>query len=273
MSDVDTFLSDWSDAERNGDGTALATLLTDDFLGVGPLGFVLPKEIWVHRFDQFGLDYETFDLDEVQTRVHGDAALVTARQTARGTARATGSRSGTRHADARRRRRDLATRRHPHELYRRHARGAPAPRCGPLRRTDGCLAQSHNRPRHRQADVGGLPQPHSRAARAHAVGPVPRRPRRQRRLARLHGRARLPGAPLRVPRRRDGVRPDLRAHPHRGGRVLRRSVPAAARRDQPPVRGPGRLLRRPRSTPHGGGHPAVRRDARGRIKHPDGFTG
>jgi ketosteroid isomerase-like protein len=86
MSDVDTFLSDWSDAERNGDGTALATLLTNDFLGVGPLGFVLPKEIWVHRFDQFGLDYETFDVDEVQTRVHGDAAVVTARQTARGTA-------------------------------------------------------------------------------------------------------------------------------------------------------------------------------------------
>jgi ketosteroid isomerase-like protein len=86
MNEVDTFLSEWSDAERNGDGTGLEALLTDDFLGVGPLGFVLPKSIWVQRFDQFGLDYETFDLDEVQTRVHGEAALVTARQTARGTA-------------------------------------------------------------------------------------------------------------------------------------------------------------------------------------------
>ena len=86
MNDVDTFLSEWSNAERNGDGTALDALLTDDFLGVGPLGFVLPKSIWVQRFDQFGLAYETFELDELQTRVHGDAALVTARQTARGTA-------------------------------------------------------------------------------------------------------------------------------------------------------------------------------------------
>ena len=47
MTKMDAFLSDWSDAERNGDGAALDTLLTDDFLGVGPLGFVLPKEIWV----------------------------------------------------------------------------------------------------------------------------------------------------------------------------------------------------------------------------------
>lgn len=86
MSQVDTFLTQWSHAERNGDGSALDALLTDDFLGVGPLGFVLPKSVWVHRFDEHGLAYETFDLDEVQTRVHGDAAVVTARQTARGTA-------------------------------------------------------------------------------------------------------------------------------------------------------------------------------------------
>ena len=86
MSEIGTFLSDWSDAERNGDGSALDTLLTDDFLGVGPLGFVLPKSIWVQRFDQFGLAYESFDLDELQTRIHSDAAVVTARQTARGTA-------------------------------------------------------------------------------------------------------------------------------------------------------------------------------------------
>ena len=86
MKEIETFLSEWSNAERNGDATALEALLTDDFLGVGPLGFVLPKSIWVHRFDQHGLDYETFDLDEVQTRIHGDAAVVTARQTARGTA-------------------------------------------------------------------------------------------------------------------------------------------------------------------------------------------
>jgi len=86
VTSINEFLNEWTDAERTGASAALDQLLTDDFLGVGPLGFVLPKEIWVHRFDQFGLDYETFDLDEVQTRVHGDTAIVTARQTARGTA-------------------------------------------------------------------------------------------------------------------------------------------------------------------------------------------
>ena len=86
MPQIDSFLSEWSTAERNGDAAALEALLTDDFLGVGPLGFTLPKPAWLTRHQQ-GLAYETFGLEEVQTRVHGDTALVTARQTARGTYR------------------------------------------------------------------------------------------------------------------------------------------------------------------------------------------
>lgn len=81
---IQAFLTEWSTAERDGDGAALDALLTDDFLGVGPLGFTLPKSAWLTRHQQ-GLAYETFDLDEVQTRIHGETALVTARQRARGT--------------------------------------------------------------------------------------------------------------------------------------------------------------------------------------------
>src|SRR5262245_13859469 len=84
MNKIDAFLSDWTDAECRGDIAALDDLLTDDFLGVGPLGFTLSKQAWLARHEPGNLTYETFSLDELETRVHGDAALVTTRQRARG---------------------------------------------------------------------------------------------------------------------------------------------------------------------------------------------
>jgi ketosteroid isomerase-like protein len=80
---IESFLSEWAASERAGDTDKLDTLLTDDFLGVGPLGFVLPKSAWLARFAG-GLAYEHFQLEEVQSRQHGDAAMVTARQVGRG---------------------------------------------------------------------------------------------------------------------------------------------------------------------------------------------
>lgn len=76
--DIQTFLSQWTSAERSGDKAALSPLLTDDFHGVGPLGFVLPKQAWLDRFAG-GLRYDRFDLDETQVQDYGDAAVVTAR--------------------------------------------------------------------------------------------------------------------------------------------------------------------------------------------------
>jgi ketosteroid isomerase-like protein len=83
---INAFLSEWTVAERAGDTEALATLLTDDFYGVGPFGFVLPRPAWLDRFRQ-GLAYEHFSLDEIQVRDYGDIALVTARNRARGSYR------------------------------------------------------------------------------------------------------------------------------------------------------------------------------------------
>jgi ketosteroid isomerase-like protein len=82
--ELPTFLDTWTAAERDGDVATLESLLTDDFVGVGPLGFTLAKPAWLARHRGGGLRYETYDLDEVQARVHGEAAVVTARQTARG---------------------------------------------------------------------------------------------------------------------------------------------------------------------------------------------
>ena len=82
---IEQFLSEWSAAERRGDSRSLANLLTEDFVGVGPLGFVLPKGAWLDRFQGGLLAYEDFKLEEVDIRSHGESALVTARQVGRGT--------------------------------------------------------------------------------------------------------------------------------------------------------------------------------------------
>jgi ketosteroid isomerase-like protein len=84
MTEIDEFLARWTAAERAGDGAALHELLTDDFVGVGPLGFTLTRKDWLERYDN-GLRYETFELEEVAVRGYGVAAVVVARQVGRGT--------------------------------------------------------------------------------------------------------------------------------------------------------------------------------------------
>lgn len=82
---IRAFLQQWAAAERAGDATALGELLTEDFVGVGPVGFVLPKAAWIGRHSQ-GLHYDAFAVDEVQARTYGDVAVAVARDTQRGTA-------------------------------------------------------------------------------------------------------------------------------------------------------------------------------------------
>jgi hypothetical protein len=84
--DIDTLLTAWTDAERTGDGAALDGLLTSDFVGIGPVGFMLPKDAWLARFGP-DLRYDRLDLDEVSTRRYGDATVGVARQHAAGEAR------------------------------------------------------------------------------------------------------------------------------------------------------------------------------------------
>jgi ketosteroid isomerase-like protein len=84
METIGWFLDEWAGAEGTGDVGRLDDLLTADFFGVGPLGFVLPKTAWLGRYQSGALTYQSFRLDEVQTRLHGEAAIVTARQTSPG---------------------------------------------------------------------------------------------------------------------------------------------------------------------------------------------
>ncbi|MGD9998171.1 MAG: nuclear transport factor 2 family protein [Ilumatobacteraceae bacterium] len=76
----------WTAAERDGDRDGLDALLTDDFVGIGPVGFMLPKPAWLARFGP-DLRYEHLELDEITARDYGDATVVVARQHATGEAR------------------------------------------------------------------------------------------------------------------------------------------------------------------------------------------
>jgi len=75
----------WAAAELAGDASALDRFLASDFVGVGPLGFLLTKGEWLERHASSDLAYESFVWDEPRVRVYGDAAVVIGRQTATAT--------------------------------------------------------------------------------------------------------------------------------------------------------------------------------------------
>ena len=85
MRGTEEFLAKWAAAEQAGDVSALETLLADGFAGVGPMGFILPRQAWLARYRSRDLTYQDFSLDEVQARPVGeDTVVVTARNNTRG---------------------------------------------------------------------------------------------------------------------------------------------------------------------------------------------
>ena len=73
---------EWAAAELRGDTVTLGCILADDFVAVGPRGFMLSKEQWLSRHDSGYITYEAFEWDEVTVRIHGDAAAMIGRETA-----------------------------------------------------------------------------------------------------------------------------------------------------------------------------------------------
>ena len=77
----------WATAELQGDVAFLERTLADDFIGVGPLGFLLSKQEWLARLQSGDMKYTAHILDEVRVRAYNEAAIVIGRLTQEATYR------------------------------------------------------------------------------------------------------------------------------------------------------------------------------------------
>lgn len=87
--EVTRLVNAWAAAELGRDVAFLESTLADDFVGIGPLGFMLTKQEWLARHQLGDLQYAAFTVDEIKVRVYTEAALVTCHQSQQATYRGT----------------------------------------------------------------------------------------------------------------------------------------------------------------------------------------
>ena len=71
----------WATAELQSDTTFLERTLADDFVGVGPLGFLLTRQEWIARLQSGDLNYTSHTLDEVKVCAYNETAILVGRLT------------------------------------------------------------------------------------------------------------------------------------------------------------------------------------------------
>ncbi|MBO0782349.1 MAG: nuclear transport factor 2 family protein [Ktedonobacteraceae bacterium] len=77
----------WIAAELHGDTTFLEQTLAEDFIGIGPLGFLLTKQEWLGRHRSGEMKYTVHALDEIKVRGYDEAAILVGRLTQQATYR------------------------------------------------------------------------------------------------------------------------------------------------------------------------------------------
>jgi hypothetical protein len=77
----------WARAEVQGNTAFLDKLLAEDFVGIGPLGFLLTKQEWLARHQSGEMKYTVHSLEEVGVRGYDQAALLVGRLTQEATFR------------------------------------------------------------------------------------------------------------------------------------------------------------------------------------------
>ncbi len=76
---VKQMVDQWVAALLDGDVQRLRRMTTDNFVTIGPLGFVLSKEQWLGSFNSGDLRYKTLKWDEISVSSYEDAAIVVGR--------------------------------------------------------------------------------------------------------------------------------------------------------------------------------------------------
>jgi hypothetical protein len=80
--DLQDFGRRWVDAELRADVDSLDALLDDDFIAVGPLGFLLTKAQWLDRHRGGDLKYQSMTWEPGSIRTFGEVAVIVGTQTA-----------------------------------------------------------------------------------------------------------------------------------------------------------------------------------------------
>lgn len=72
---IQTIVDRWIEAERANDSHSLTDVLADDFMFVGPAGFILNKDLFLGRFDSGDLKTTSFDITGLNVREHDNLAV------------------------------------------------------------------------------------------------------------------------------------------------------------------------------------------------------
>ncbi|MBE3561401.1 MAG: nuclear transport factor 2 family protein [Ktedonobacteraceae bacterium] len=78
--EITRLIDAWNAAELRADAAFIAKTLADDFIGIGPLGFMLSKQQWLQRHQSGEMKYSALNLSEVKVRLYDQAAIVICRQ-------------------------------------------------------------------------------------------------------------------------------------------------------------------------------------------------